>query len=74
MIGRHAVGPAEHVAERLAASAEVTGVRRQLLMVEGVGDPEAVGDNIAALGSLLSGTAGTAAALGAAAADPGLAA
>jgi alkanesulfonate monooxygenase SsuD/methylene tetrahydromethanopterin reductase-like flavin-dependent oxidoreductase (luciferase family) len=74
MIKRHAVGPADHVAERLAASAEATGVRRQLLMVEGLGDPEAVGDNIAALGSLLSGTAGTAAALEAAAVGPGLAA
>ncbi|MCC3762092.1 LLM class flavin-dependent oxidoreductase [Glycomyces sp. TRM65418] len=73
MIGRHAVGPAEHVAERLAASAEATGVRRQLLMVEGLGDPEAVGDNIAALGSLLIGTAGTASAA-ARAAGPGLAA
>ena len=60
MIERHAVGPAEHVADRLAASAEKTGVRRQLLMVEGIGAPEAVGDNIAALGALLSDTAGTA--------------
>jgi alkanesulfonate monooxygenase SsuD/methylene tetrahydromethanopterin reductase-like flavin-dependent oxidoreductase (luciferase family) len=73
MIGRHAVGPADRVAERLAASAEATGVRRQLLMVEGLGDPEAVGDNIAALGALLSGTAGTAA-VAAAAAGPGLSA
>jgi hypothetical protein len=60
MIERHAVGTADHVAERLAASAEKTGVRRQLLMVEGIGDPEAVGDNIAALGALLSDRAGTA--------------
>lgn len=59
MIERHAVGPADHVAERLAASAEKTGVRRQLLMVEGIGDPEAVGDNIAALGEAFS-TSGTA--------------
>jgi alkanesulfonate monooxygenase SsuD/methylene tetrahydromethanopterin reductase-like flavin-dependent oxidoreductase (luciferase family) len=73
MIGRHAVGPADHVAERLAASAEATGVRRQLLMVESLGDPKAVGDNIAALGELLSGTAGTAA-VAAAAAGPGLSA
>jgi alkanesulfonate monooxygenase SsuD/methylene tetrahydromethanopterin reductase-like flavin-dependent oxidoreductase (luciferase family) len=69
MIERHAVGLAEHVAERLAASAEKTGVRRQLLMVEGIGDPHAVGDNIAALGSVLS-TAGTALPEGSAAAAP----
>jgi alkanesulfonate monooxygenase SsuD/methylene tetrahydromethanopterin reductase-like flavin-dependent oxidoreductase (luciferase family) len=59
MIGRHAVGTAAHVAERLAASAEATGVRRQLLLVEGAGDPEAVGDNIAALGAALTGRAHT---------------
>lgn len=69
MIERHAVGPADHVAERLAASAEATGVRRQLLMVEGIGDPDAVGDNIAALGTALS-TAGTAIPEGSAAAAP----
>ncbi|WP_112133848.1 LLM class flavin-dependent oxidoreductase [Glycomyces dulcitolivorans] len=60
MSERHAVGTASHVAERLAASAEATGVARQLLLVEGLGDPEAVRDNIAALGQALS-TAGTAA-------------
>ncbi|WP_051325416.1 LLM class flavin-dependent oxidoreductase [Glycomyces tenuis] len=54
MIGRHAVGPPEHVAERLAASAEKTGVARQLLLVEGLGEPEAVRENIAALGEALS--------------------
>lgn len=59
MIERHAVGSAAEVAERLAASAEVTGVRRQLLLVEGLGEPEAVGDNIAALGAALTGTART---------------
>ncbi|MEV3935697.1 LLM class flavin-dependent oxidoreductase [Glycomyces sp. NPDC049804] len=69
MIERHAVGPAGHVAERLAASAEATGVRRQLLMVEGIGDPDAVGDNIAALGAALS-RAGTALPEGSAAAAP----
>jgi alkanesulfonate monooxygenase SsuD/methylene tetrahydromethanopterin reductase-like flavin-dependent oxidoreductase (luciferase family) len=74
MIERHAVGSVGHVAERLAAAAAATGVRRQLLMVEGIGDPEAVGDNIAALGALLSDTAGTAVAAAAAAAGPGLAA
>ncbi|MFB9659474.1 LLM class flavin-dependent oxidoreductase [Glycomyces mayteni] len=61
MIGRHAVGTAAHVAERLAASAEATGVSRQLLLVEGRGDPEAVRDNIAALGAALN-TGGTPAA------------
>ncbi|WP_205323990.1 LLM class flavin-dependent oxidoreductase [Glycomyces sp. YM15] len=69
MIERHAVGPAEHVAERLAASAEATGVRRQLLMVEGTGDPDAVADNIAALGDVLS-RAGNAVPEGSAAAAP----
>jgi alkanesulfonate monooxygenase SsuD/methylene tetrahydromethanopterin reductase-like flavin-dependent oxidoreductase (luciferase family) len=72
MVGRHAVGPADHVAERLAASADATGVGRQLLLVEGLGDPEAVGDNIAALGNLFSGTAETAVPA-APAAGPGLA-
>jgi alkanesulfonate monooxygenase SsuD/methylene tetrahydromethanopterin reductase-like flavin-dependent oxidoreductase (luciferase family) len=62
MIERHAVGTADQVAERLAASAEATGVARQLLLVEGLGDPEAVRDNVAALGAVLSGTARTAAA------------
>ncbi|THV28299.1 LLM class flavin-dependent oxidoreductase [Glycomyces paridis] len=61
MVERHAVGPADHVAERLAASADATGVARQLLLVEGLGDPEAVRDNIAALGEALTGTARTAA-------------
>ncbi|GAA1669548.1 LLM class flavin-dependent oxidoreductase [Glycomyces endophyticus] len=60
MIGRHAVGTAGRVAERLAASAAATGVARQLLLVEGLGDEDAVRDNIAALGEVLS-TAGTAA-------------
>lgn len=69
MIERHAVGPAEHVVERLAASAEAIGVRRQLLMVEGIGDPDAVGENIAALGAALSRT-GTALPEGSAAAAP----
>ncbi|RRS01985.1 LLM class flavin-dependent oxidoreductase [Glycomyces terrestris] len=59
MIERHAVGTAAHVAERLAASAAATGVKRQLLLVEGLGDEAAVRDNIAALGEVLS-TAGTA--------------
>jgi hypothetical protein len=60
MIERHAVGPAERVAERLAESAARTGVRRQLLLVEGLGDREAVGDNIAALGAALNGAAAAA--------------
>ncbi|GAB3649958.1 LLM class flavin-dependent oxidoreductase [Glycomyces tarimensis] len=54
MIARHAVGSPEHVAERLADSAAKTGVARQLLLVEGLGDPEAVRDNIAALGEVLN--------------------
>ena len=53
MIGRHAVGGPEHVAERLAASAAATGVRRQILLVEGMGEPEAVRENIARLGAAL---------------------
>ncbi|WP_026922566.1 LLM class flavin-dependent oxidoreductase [Glycomyces arizonensis] len=57
MIERHAVGSAGHVAERLAASAEKTGVSRQLLLAEGLGETAAVRDNIAALGEALSGTA-----------------
>jgi len=61
MIERHAVGSAEHVAQRLAESAEKTGVARQLLLVEGLGEAEAVRDNIAAVGAALSGTARTAA-------------
>ncbi|GAA2284847.1 LLM class flavin-dependent oxidoreductase [Glycomyces scopariae] len=60
MIHRHAVGTASQVAERLAASAAATGVARQLLLVEGLGDEAAVRANIAALGEALS-TAGTAA-------------
>ncbi|SDK65665.1 Flavin-dependent oxidoreductase, luciferase family (includes alkanesulfonate monooxygenase SsuD and methylene tetrahydromethanopterin reductase) [Glycomyces sambucus] len=60
MVHRHAVGTASHVAERLAASAAATGVARQLLLVEGLGDEAAVRGNIAALGEALS-TAGTAA-------------
>lgn len=59
MIDRHAAGPAERVAERLAVSAEATGVARQLLFVEGLGDPEAVRDNIAALGETLNTPPGT---------------
>ncbi|HLU26882.1 MAG TPA: LLM class flavin-dependent oxidoreductase [Glycomyces sp.] len=54
MIERHAVGSAEHVAERLAASAARTGVARQLLFVEGLGERAAVRENIAALGETLS--------------------
>ncbi|MCH7232478.1 LLM class flavin-dependent oxidoreductase [Glycomyces sp. L485] len=61
MIERHAVGSPDHVAERLAASAERTGVARQLLLVEGLGDEEAVRDNIAGIGEVLSTGTGTAA-------------
>jgi hypothetical protein len=69
MIERHAVGSAEHVAERLAASAARTGVTRQLLFVEGLGERAAVRENIAALGETLS-TAPPAGAPGAAATRP----
>ncbi|WP_168801660.1 LLM class flavin-dependent oxidoreductase [Glycomyces buryatensis] len=54
MIERHAVGTAGHVAEQLARSAERTGVSRQLLMVEGMGDAHAVRENIGRLGEALS--------------------
>lgn len=57
LIDRHAVGGPGHVVERLAASAERTGVARQLLFVEGLGDPVAVRDNIAALAETLSAAA-----------------
>lgn len=54
MIERHAVGSPERVAEQLAASAARTGAARQLLFAEGLGEREAVRDNIAALGEALS--------------------
>jgi alkanesulfonate monooxygenase SsuD/methylene tetrahydromethanopterin reductase-like flavin-dependent oxidoreductase (luciferase family) len=47
----HPVGTPEHCAERLAASAERTGIRRFLLMVEGSSDHGRTLDNIARLGA-----------------------
>ncbi|WP_412539928.1 LLM class flavin-dependent oxidoreductase [Longispora sp. K20-0274] len=52
-----AISPVGTVAEfvaRLRASAAATGVRRQLLLVEGVGEPSAVLATIESLGSALS--------------------
>jgi alkanesulfonate monooxygenase SsuD/methylene tetrahydromethanopterin reductase-like flavin-dependent oxidoreductase (luciferase family) len=47
----HPVGTPERCAERLATSAERTGIRRFLLMVEGSGDHGRTLDNIARLGT-----------------------
>lgn len=47
----HPVGTPERCAERLAASAERTGVRRFLLMVEGSGDHGRTLENIARIGT-----------------------
>ncbi|WP_186316220.1 LLM class flavin-dependent oxidoreductase [Catellatospora sichuanensis] len=46
------VGPPQEVAAALAHSAETTGVRRQLCMVEAAGSPEATSDLIATLAAL----------------------
>lgn len=46
------VGPPGEVAAALAHSADTTGVRRQLCMVEAAGSPEAASDLIAALAAL----------------------
>ncbi|MDG4765112.1 LLM class flavin-dependent oxidoreductase [Solwaraspora sp. WMMD406] len=46
----HPLGSAEECAERLAASAAVTGVHHQLLMVEGAG-PDGTAEQIAAIGA-----------------------
>lgn len=47
----HPVGTPERCAERLAASAERTGVRRFLLMVEGAGDHDRTMESIARIGA-----------------------
>ena len=47
----HPVGTPERCAERLAASAERTGIRRHLLMVEGSGDHARTLETIARLGA-----------------------
>ncbi|HEY3504760.1 MAG TPA: hypothetical protein VGN37_18500 [Actinocatenispora sp.] len=54
LIATQPVGTAGDVAERLAESVAVTGIRRVLLMVEGAGDPAATYENIAALGDQCS--------------------
>ena len=51
LIGMHPVGPPEHCAEVLRRSAERTGIRHALMMVEGAGDPTATGTTIARLGA-----------------------
>ncbi|MFV2019874.1 LLM class flavin-dependent oxidoreductase [Micromonospora sp. LOL_023] len=59
LLRSHPLGSAQECAAHLAASAAVTGVHRQLLMVEGVG-PAAVDEQIAAVGAeLLPALAGT---------------
>nr|WP_084704673.1 LLM class flavin-dependent oxidoreductase [Phaeacidiphilus oryzae] len=46
----HAVGPARHCADRLAATAERTGIRRFALLVEGTGDRAETLRNVSRLG------------------------
>ena len=50
LCGLHAVGTPKHCAERLAATAERTGIRRFALLVEGAGDPALTEANVARLG------------------------
>jgi alkanesulfonate monooxygenase SsuD/methylene tetrahydromethanopterin reductase-like flavin-dependent oxidoreductase (luciferase family) len=47
----HPVGTAEHCIERLRNSAERTGIRRVLLMVEGTGDPGRTRETVLRLGA-----------------------
>ncbi|WP_029767838.1 LLM class flavin-dependent oxidoreductase [Haloglycomyces albus] len=54
LLSQHAVGSEQEVMEKLTDAADASGVRRQLLFVEGMGDPKAVTDNIATLGKLIS--------------------
>ncbi|MFC4334396.1 LLM class flavin-dependent oxidoreductase [Salininema proteolyticum] len=49
----HAVGAPDEVVQKLYAAADVSGVSRQILFVEGMRRPEAVRDNIAAIGRTL---------------------
>lgn len=51
LLGIHPVGSAQECAERMATTAERTGIRHFLLMVEGAGDPARTLDNIARLGA-----------------------
>jgi len=46
----HPVGGPRECADRLAAAAERTGIDHTILFVEGTGDPDAVSDNVTALG------------------------
>ncbi|MFD0558756.1 alkanesulfonate monooxygenase SsuD/methylene tetrahydromethanopterin reductase-like flavin-dependent oxidoreductase (luciferase family) [Stackebrandtia endophytica] len=50
LLAGHLVGAPGESAERLAESAEVTGIRRALLMVEGAASPSEVDENIRRLG------------------------
>jgi alkanesulfonate monooxygenase SsuD/methylene tetrahydromethanopterin reductase-like flavin-dependent oxidoreductase (luciferase family) len=51
LLGIHPVGTPERCAERLAASADRSGIRRFLLMVEGSGDHARTMENLARLGA-----------------------
>ncbi len=50
LCGIHPVGPPELCADRLAATAESTGIRRFALLVEGTGDLAATEENVGRLG------------------------
>lgn len=47
----HPIGTSEHCIERLRVTAERTGVRKVLLMVEGTGDPERTPETIRRIGA-----------------------
>jgi alkanesulfonate monooxygenase SsuD/methylene tetrahydromethanopterin reductase-like flavin-dependent oxidoreductase (luciferase family) len=47
----HPVGPPEYCVESLAATAERTGIRHFVLMVEGIGDHDRTLENVARLGA-----------------------
>lgn len=51
LCGLHAVGPSRLCADRLAATAERTGISRFALLVEGSGDLAATEDNVRRLGA-----------------------
>jgi alkanesulfonate monooxygenase SsuD/methylene tetrahydromethanopterin reductase-like flavin-dependent oxidoreductase (luciferase family) len=51
LCGLHPVGPPRLCADRLAATAETTGIRRFALLVEGTGDLAATRTNVARLGA-----------------------
>jgi hypothetical protein len=50
LCGLHPVGPPQLAADRLAATAERTGITRFALLVEGSGDLAATEDNVQRLG------------------------